>query len=455
MKKLLLLPLLLFAFTKSANAQIPSALQTRLDFVLDSVCTVYNIKGASAAVLIPQYGTNSWTGTYGESYSGVPIATDMHFGIGSNTKTFTAALMLKLQEDGLLSLDDTIGTWFPGVANVNGQITIRQMLNHTSGLYSFTNHPNFSPSINADVTAIWPPEDVLQFINAPLFAPGTDWSYSNTNYLLAGLIIKAVTGTEFHDALLDSILTPQGLNNTGLYPYHTPSGTIPHAWSKYFGQPYLVDGIDVGWEHTANFSMAGAAGAIMSTAEDNVKFWHQLMSGSIINNSSLDEMKQTISIGGGLGYGLGIFSRAFFNGHAVYSHGGTNVCWINENVYDDENGTCISVLTNQDSVTNTILLTKVVAALHKEVLFALDVPEMSNNAQIKVYPNPAHNDINILTEEPLTMQLTDISGKKVLRAKLKKGGNNIPLTGTSPGLYFIQLRNNNDQLVQAGKVSVY
>jgi D-alanyl-D-alanine carboxypeptidase len=453
MKKLLLLPILFFACTTSTIAQISPGLQARLSFVLDSVCSEYNIKGASAAVLMPGQGT--WTGTYGESHTGVPITTDMFFGIGSNTKTFTSSLMLKLQEDGLLSLDDTIGTWIQGVANVNGQITIRQMMNHTSGLYSFTNHPNFGPSINADVTAIWPPEDVLQFINAPLFAPGTSWSYSNTNYLLAGLIIKAVTGTSYNDALRDSILNPQGLNNTVDYPFQTPSGTIPHAWSHYFGAPYLIDGVDVGWEHTANFSMAGAAGAIMSTAEDNVKFWNKLMSGNVINSSSLTEMKQTIAIGAGLGYGLGIFRRANFNGHAAYTHGGTNVCWINENIYDDVTGTCISVLTNQDSISNSILLTRVVAALHKETLGPLSVTQTGNTSDIKAYPNPAHNDINIETDEAVTVQLTDISGKKILNTMLQNGTNNIPLQGISTGLYFLQLTNSNGQVVHSGKVSVY
>ncbi len=452
MRKLILSLLLTCALT-NAFAQISPDLQARLQFVLDSVCAEYNIKGASAAVLIPQQGT--WTGTYGESHAGVPITDDMHFGIGSNTKTFVSTLMLKLQENGLLDLDDTIGTWIQGVANVNGQITIRQMLNHTSGLYSFTNHPNFGPSVNADVTAIWQPESILQFINAPLFAPGTDWSYSNTNYLLAGLIIKDVLGTSFHQALRDSILDPQALSNTSFFPFETPSGTIPHAWSKYFGAPYLVDGIDVGWEHTANFSMAGTAGAIMSTAEDNVKFWDKLMSGAIISNTSLDEMKQTLNLGGGVGYGLGVFRRASFNGHLVYNHGGTNVCWINENIYDDVTGTCISVLTNQDSVSNNILLTRVVAALHLQTLGPLSVTEKNTNADITVYPNPAHNEVNISTDERLAMELTDISGKKVLSAELKKGNNNISLNGTSAGLYFIQLLDRNNQIVYSDKLSVY
>lgn len=455
MKKHLLLPILFCAFTTASFAQISPGLLARLDFVLDSVCTANNIKGASAAVLMPGQGT--WTGTYGESYAGAPITEDMHFGIGSNTKTFAATMMLKLQEDGLLSLDDTIGTWIQNVQNVDGQITIRQLLNHTSGLYSFTNNPNYFASVNADVTAIWQPEDILQFIYAPVFAPGTDWEYSNTNYLLAGLIVKAVLGTSYHQALRDSILDPQGLAATAFFPFETPTGPIPHAWSQYFGQPYLVDGVDVNWEHTANFSMAGAAGCIMSTAEDNVKFWNKLMSGNIISSASLDEMKQSVNLGGGTGYGLGVFRRSNFNGHLAYNHGGTNVCWINENIYDDVTGTCISVLTNQDSVSNSVLLTKVVAALHKETIGPLTVdPTDTRGLEIAIYPNPASKFVNIQSmNDGLTMRLHDISGREVMDQRLNNGTTQIMLDNIANGIYMIHVTNKEDRTVFTKKLSVY
>jgi D-alanyl-D-alanine carboxypeptidase len=363
--------------------------------------------------------------------------------------------MLKLQEDGLLDLDDTIGTWIQGVANVNGQITIRQMLNHTSGLYNFTNNPAFTAALNNDPSATWQPEDVLQFVNAPSFAPGADWEYSNTNYLIAGLIIKDIFGVPYYQALRDSILAPNGLIHSVNIPFEQPATMIPHYWSIHFGAPYLVDGATVGWDQTGMASMATAAGAIFSTAEENVKFWNLLMSGALINNASLQEMQQCIPLSPTMGYGLGIFKRANFGGHVAYSHGGTNVGFINENIVDSVTGTCISVLTNQDSVSNTILLLRVVAALHKETLAPLNVATVYNNMDVVVYPNPAHNDINILTDEAATMQLTDISGKKILHATLKEGTNNIPLQGISTGLYFLRVINNNDQIVYSGKVSVY
>src|SRR5690606_4153707 len=189
----------------------------------------FNIKGVSAAILIP--GGGIWTGTYGESHQGAPITSDMYLPIGSNTKVFTSAIILKLQEDGKLSIDDTIGTWLHNIPFVDGQITIKQMLNHTSGLFSYTNHTNFFAALNADYNKVWQPEDMLQFIDTPDFAPGTSWSYSNTGYLLAGLIIKQILNEPFEVSVRKMILDPQGLQHTFTYPAEKPQGTIPHGWS--------------------------------------------------------------------------------------------------------------------------------------------------------------------------------------------------------------------------------
>jgi D-alanyl-D-alanine carboxypeptidase len=176
----------------SLHAQISPLFTAHFQHIVDSVCKKNNIKGVSVAILIP--GDGIWTGVYGESHAGVPITTDTYFPIGSNTKTFTASILLKMQENGMLSLDDTIGTWLQNIPNVNGQITIRQMLNHTSGLYSYTDTSAFFTAMNSDYHHIYQPEDMLQYISTPVFAPGTKWEYSNTNFLLAGLIIKQVLG---------------------------------------------------------------------------------------------------------------------------------------------------------------------------------------------------------------------------------------------------------------------
>ena len=445
MRKFLLPLVILCAFAEHSSAQISGGLLARYQFVLDSVCTASNIKGASAAVLMP--GQGIWKGAYGESHSGQPITTDMLFGIGSNTKTYVSTLLLKLQEDGLLSLDDTIGTWIQAVPNVNGQVTVRQLLNHSSGIYNFTNHPGFNTALNNDFTAVWQPEQVLQFIDVPSFAPGAGWEYSNSNYLVAGLIVKDIMGTSFEVALRDSILAPLGLNNTVFFPFETPTGTVPHSWSIYFGQPYLQDIFTgFGYDHTAMFSMASAAGAIMATAEDNVVFWDKLHSGNIINNNSLQEMRTFIPISGSKKYGLGIFRINSFNSRVVFSHGGTNIGFINENIVDSISGVCISVLTNQDSVSNAILLQRLITVLHRESFGPLAVQAVTSRpVNAVLYPNPARDYININTgtQEELAVSITDISGREISRQSITTIGT-VSLQGLTSGVYYVAISRKNE-----------
>lgn len=159
MKKLIL-SLSLACSALASQAQIPQAFANHLQYLLDSACAKNKVKGVSAAVLIPGMGV--WKGSYGVSHGTVKITPETWLPIGSNTKTFTAAILLQLQEEGKLDLDDSIGKWIQNVPNVNGQITIRQMLNHTSDIYNFTNNPAFSAALNADYTKFWQPKTTFR-----------------------------------------------------------------------------------------------------------------------------------------------------------------------------------------------------------------------------------------------------------------------------------------------------
>lgn len=145
------------------SSPLSAAYTERLNIVLDSVCNVLQIKGASAAILVPNVGI--WKRAYGESHAGVPIRTDMTLTIGSNTKTYIATLILKLQEQDLLSINDTIGKWIKNKPYVNGQVTIKQLLNHTSGFGDFSFNPAFAEAIRADFNKVWNPEEMYSFLN--------------------------------------------------------------------------------------------------------------------------------------------------------------------------------------------------------------------------------------------------------------------------------------------------
>ncbi len=449
MKKAGLLLVILF-LSVAVRAQIAPAFTAHFQHIVDSVCAKNNIKGVSVAILIPGEGT--WTGVYGESFAGEPIRKEMYFPIGSNTKTFASTILLKMQENGLLSLDDTIGTWLQNIQNVSGQITVRQLLNHTSGLYSYTDTSAFFAAMNSDYNHIYQPEDMLQFISTPRALPGAKWEYCNTNYLLVGLIIKKILNQPFDAVVRSMVLTPQGFSNTVTYPAETPPDTIPHGWYSSSATTIGDMQVDVGWSNKAFLSMASSAGDIVSTAEDNVKFWHELMSGQIINNASLTQMKTFMPAPFGRYnmYGLGLF-RGVLNNRVFHAHGGTCFGYLNENLVDSVSGVCITVLTNQDYVANDAIFNRLVKPLHKYLLALppAGITEVNNEPSITMYPNPATNVLTVGVgnlDQPAVLEIYNAMGRKQLSQQLGRGTTSVAVDALPTGMYIARVVCNGTQV---------
>jgi D-alanyl-D-alanine carboxypeptidase len=384
-------------------------------------------------------GVGIWRSAYGQSHAGVPIDTNMVFGYGSNTKTYIAVLLLKLQEQNLLDLDDSIGTWIHNVPHVKGTITVRQLLNHTSGLANFTENARYGDSLSEDYNRIWAPEEMYQFIDTPLFAPGASWSYSNTNFLLAGIIIKSITGMTTEAALRQMLLTPQGFQKTYYFPQETPTGAFPHQWQWVGTISYDIT--DLGYFPDGFLSTAGGAGALVGTADANVRFWQQLISGALLSPASMAELKNAVRINAQTGYGLGIFRIRNYNGHVVYSHGGTQPGFINENIADSVTNVAISVLTNQDSISNNLLSNTVVAALHKVTNNPpLSVADWTSLQVAEVYPNPSSDKIILRNiPEATTYTLTDLSGKTITTGPLNPTLPEVSVVALPTGYYLLTL----------------
>lgn len=230
-RALTLAALVLPALLLPVAAQMPdSVLARRLQNVIETERTSWNQHGISAAVIIP--GRGRWTGVDGESSAGVPITTDMPFGAGSVTKTFTSALILQLAEEGKLSLGDSLHRWLPAHANIDSTITIRRLLNHTSGIYNFSDNPEWGDSISTNPTRIWKPEEIVgYFTKEPSFAPGRSWGYSNTNYLLLGMIAEKAGGSRLAEAFRNRFLAPLELHSIVLAPDEEITGELAHPWS--------------------------------------------------------------------------------------------------------------------------------------------------------------------------------------------------------------------------------
>lgn len=448
MKKIITFTCMLASFASTFTyAQLPANFTSRLNTVLDSVCAKHRIKGASAAVLVPGIGT--WKKAYGISYEGQPLRTDMVMGIGSNTKTFTASCMLKLQEAGQLDLDDSIGKWIMNKPNISGQITIRQLLNHTSGVFDYAKSAMFLDSLNADVNRMWLKEEILAFVKAPYFAPGSGWAYSNTNYIIAGIIIEKVTGKPVHQVIREMITDPQHLTETFFFPQETPSLELAHQWAMGITGTSLYDLSTVpGYSNNSLFTLAASAGAIMQTVEDNVKFWRLLTTAQFFSRASWNEMRQFVNVSSSTGYGLGIFLLPM-NGRRIYSHGGTNFGYINENAVDTLTGISISVMTNQDSIENDELLTSVVAALHK---VTIQIPlgiasQAASPADVQLWPNPASDVIHVSAPGAGLFTLYDLAGKQVFEGAFAAHGGDFLVDKLPAGMYVARITGNDGQLI--------
>jgi CubicO group peptidase (beta-lactamase class C family) len=303
--------------------------------VLDSVMQVSTLnKGASVAVYTPEEGI--WTGVSGISQPGVPITPDMRFGIGSNTKLFVAVALVRLQEQGVLTLDDHLYQWLPPIQYVDSTTTIRQLLTHQSGIFDFWNdNPSFLSMIWADTSRFWTPEEVLATIGAPHFAPVNGFRYSNTNYLLAALVIEAATGESWVQMLHDLIFDPLSLDSTFVGAYEPGNGTVAAEWDSFTN--HLI----VNSPMTAEYSMVHAAGGMLATASEMVQWYNALFNGSLISTSSLQEV---LTFDPSSLYGLGIMDNESYTHN--YSHSGGMLGYGSLMVFDIQRKAIICLMFN-------------------------------------------------------------------------------------------------------------
>ena len=234
-----------------------------------------------------------------------PLRTNDQARAGSITKTLIAVITLQLMSEDRLALDDTVERWLPGLVPGGSEITLRMLLNHTSGIFNYTDDPDFLDRAMADPYRRWSPRELVDvaLANPPLFAPGTNWSYSNTGYILLGLVIQNASGKSVADLVQQRVTRPLRLENTYLTDSARFRGSYAHGYAPpgMFGEGYTDTSR---WTPT----WAWAAGALVSTTTDLTTFYQALLSGRLLSRSLLREMTTTVSPFPGAGYGLGILT---------------------------------------------------------------------------------------------------------------------------------------------------
>jgi D-alanyl-D-alanine carboxypeptidase len=279
------------------------------------------------------HGTWSVTAGVGNLRTGAPRSADDRYRVGSITKTFVATVLLQLEAEGRLSLDDKVEKWLPGVVHGHGndgrRITVRQLLNHTSGIYNYTADEDFVRTYFAKDGFFRhrydhkSPEDLVAIAMAhePDFAPGTSWNYSNTNYTLAAMVIRSVTGRSYAAEIRHRILTPLKLTATSVPGSRV---TVPQPSSRAYsklaesttGPTYDVTEL--------NPELAYGSGEMISNSADLNRFYTALLRGGLLPAEQLKEMKTTVKVDAvpGARYGLGLIDRKLSCGVHVWGHDG-------------------------------------------------------------------------------------------------------------------------------------
>ncbi|MFI0940540.1 serine hydrolase domain-containing protein [Streptomyces sp. NPDC021020] len=323
------------AATAAAQPARPSlAKQLRQD---TEAIHALGVSGVQARVIGPDGRQSVATSGTADLNTGRPVSPDGYFRMASTAKTLTATVVLQLEAQHRLSLDDTVDRWLPGVVRGNGndgsRITVRQLLQHTSGIHD-------------DLPGYSTPEEYYQqrydvysaaqlvaraMTHAPDFPPGEGWGYSNTDYILLDMIIQKATGRPAHQEIEARILRPLGLDQTR---WGGTSATLPRPHA----QAYQLFGPDSVVDVTEQIPVEHESLSFVTTTRDQNRFFRALLAGHLLPTRQLAEMKQTVPVSGqvaqswpGGRYGLGLVQRPLSCGGTYWSHEGGDAGYITLN----------------------------------------------------------------------------------------------------------------------------
>ncbi|MFJ6462757.1 serine hydrolase domain-containing protein [Streptomyces sp. NPDC091387] len=287
---------------------------------LDALVRADGMPAALASVKGREGRTRTYTAGVGDLATGSKVPDDGQVRIGSNTKVFTSVVVLQLVGEGRIRLDAPVDTYLPGLVRGEGidgrRITVRQLLQHTSGLPNYTDYDlqprDFDPRELVDIA----------LRHEAHFAPGTEWEYSNTNYVLAGLIVQKVTGRPLAEELDRRVITRVGLRHTYFPARGETTIREPHpkGYDRDSAAAPLSDVTEM------DSSWAWAAGQMISTNSDLNRFFTALLTGRLLPAAQLAQMRTTVPaeyFGSGARYGLGLVRMPLSCGGVYWGHGGS------------------------------------------------------------------------------------------------------------------------------------
>ncbi|MHC1774854.1 MAG: serine hydrolase [Lentimicrobium sp.] len=432
MKKIVLL-LIGGLFYTSATAQTPSSLSDDFQQIINNSLINPGVKGISACVIMPD--NSVWTGQAGDNGSGIVITDATVFYGGSTTKTFVATRILQLWENGFIDLDTSYVTYTDTIDFVLPQTTIRQLLNHTSGVYDIDNHPTFFSDIIGDPSHFYTPAELCQsYLNQPhIFSPGTYYEYSNSNYVILGIVIEAITGNSLAVELRNHIFNVVPLPHTYFGAYE--SFTEPYCGLWMYLGPVLTD--FTLYPHTSLLTAAYSAGNIVSFPYDEGVFIRELINGNILSPAALEQMETMNSFSGD--YGLGLIGIELGVDTMLFGHNG-GIGNLTEMFHSPQLNLTVIVMQNSENgdaqAFNYLFLTAI------NYIITSGIEENIGLTSNSAYPNPVSGSLTIEIPEQTAIELTDMKGVLLKTFQVDGDKTSINISDLSNGIYIIRVRTN-------------
>jgi CubicO group peptidase (beta-lactamase class C family) len=337
-----------------ASVPISAELREKVDAIVRQALTTTGIPSASVALV--QAGAITYLQAYGDGRiePPTPALPSMRYSIGSISKQFTATAVLLLAEQGKLLLDDPVSRFVPNLTRGN-EVTIRELLSHTSGYQDYWPQDYVPPFMLRVVTA----DKILdQWARKPLdFDPGTEWQYSNTNFVIAGLIVEKASGEPLLQFLSEHIFAPLSMKSVMNIDQNRLTETDAAGYLRYaLGPPRLAPKEGKGWLF--------AAGELAMPAEDLAKWDVSMINQTVLQPASYAQMEKEVVLKNGLGtrYGLGVDVRQEFGQRAIEHGGEVSGFTAHDMVFPDAR-MAVVVLVNEDSVGTSEDIAREIAAL--------------------------------------------------------------------------------------------
>jgi CubicO group peptidase (beta-lactamase class C family) len=330
----------LLAFSGPALA-VPQDFSARADEI---VAEAWPADGPGAAIIVTEDGKPVYAKGWGlaDVEAHKPITPDTVFRMGSITKQFASAVVLQLAAEGKLSLDDPLSKFIPDFPQPGASATVRQLLNHTSGIQSYTDIPGWMVEANTDKA--YTTEQLIAVFKdlPPTSKPGENWAYNNSGYVLVGAVIEKVTGKPWHEVVDERIAKPLGLTTIRYGGLESQTPGMATGYTEHDGK--TVSALKI------NMSVPNAAGALIGSVEDLAKWNSALNSGKVVPQAYYAQMTAPTALPGGKTdpYGFGISNRDL-RGRDALGHGGGIFGFSTDSIYIPKDGVFVAVFSNSDS----------------------------------------------------------------------------------------------------------